>query len=419
MADKLCKWEIGACSETGYVRKENEDRISSIRIGANRLYLVVDGMGGHKAGALAAELTIQGLESGMTKLLPDLPVREAIAGAFSTANQTVYEQAHSEDEATAEMGATAVMLLTQGSLAYVAHVGDSRAYLFTKGKLKRLTKDHSPMERMVAAGILTPAEARAHPQANVIDRAMGNKPQIDVDITEPITLQYGDGVLLCSDGLNGYVDDSIIEATLRHSPKAQEAVSRLVQEALNAGGEDNVSVQFIRLREPNGKTKYIGFASWIKNLFQFKAGMAFLLASLAVCGFVTLLITQPTLTTNVSETDITTHGDIDKKSQQRAVVPSQSSVEFINNTYGTSRYDFFKINFDSLGQEPKDMQIEALSIEVQKLKNEMGKMKSIVGNLKRKPTINPKHKLVVSTDKQKISDNVAQNKKMISPIRTH
>lgn len=416
MIEKLCKWEIGACSETGYVRKENEDRISSIRIGTNRLYLVADGMGGHKAGALAAELTIQGLESGMTKLLSDFPVREAIAGAFAATNQTVYEQAHSEDKATAEMGATAVMLLTQGSFAYVAHVGDSRAYLFTKGKLKRLTKDHSPMERMVSAGILTPAEARGHPQANVIDRAMGNKPQIDVDIAEPITLQYGDGVLLCSDGLNGYVDDTIIEAVLKHSLKAQEAASKLVQEALNAGGEDNVSVQFIRFSDPNGKTKHIGFASWIKNLFKFKAGTAFLLIALVVCGLMILLVTQPTFTINISETDTLNRNDLDKNTQQSAVLALQAyseSEKQLEETVQKEMDGFFKKNFDSLKQKPMETQVEAMNVEMQKLKKELNKIRTVVGNLKQNPAKKPVNKMGTHARKQEMPINTVGNKKSV------
>ncbi len=416
MIEKTCKWEIGACSETGYVRKENEDRISSIRIGINRLYLVADGMGGHKAGALAAELTIQGLESGMTKLLPILPVKEAIAGAFAATNQTVYEQAHSEDTATTDMGATAVMLLTQGSLAYVAHVGDSRAYLFSKGKLKQLTKDHSPMERMIAAGILTPAEARGHPQANVIDRAMGNKPQIDVDIAEPITLQYGDGVLLCSDGLNGYVDDTIIEAVLRRSSKAQEAANQLAQEALNAGGEDNISVQFIRFSDPNGTSKHIGFASWIKNLFQFKAGTVFLLITLVVCGLAIWFVTQPTLMRNVSETGTTKHDDLGKNTQQSTVLALQAhgeSEKQLEKIVQKEVDGFFKKNFDSFRQKPTDAQVEAINVEMQKLRKELNKIRTAVVSLKQNSAKKPMHKIGIHARKQEITINTVGNKKSV------
>jgi serine/threonine protein phosphatase PrpC len=275
------KWELGAKSETGYVRKANEDRMSSIPIGNFRLYLVVDGMGGHNAGARAAELTIQSLQECMSKFLPTYTPPEAIAAAFAATNQIVYAQAHSDDASIRGMGATAVMLLTLGPLAYIAHVGDSRAYLFAKGRLERLTKDHSAMERMIAAGILTPAEAHNHPQASMIDRAVGDKHDLEVEIAKPFNLEVGDGVLLCSDGLCGYVDDAVIEAVLKCSPKAQLAVDSLVQEALNAGGEDNVTVQFIRLNHPyGGQKKLTGIGPWLKNLLQFKIRTGFLIALL-------------------------------------------------------------------------------------------------------------------------------------------
>ena len=283
------KWELGASSQTGYVRKENEDRMSSIRILDYRLYLVVDGMGGHKAGARAAELSIQSLQDCMTNLLPAHAPEEAIAAAFTAANQIVYAQAHSEDAATMGMGATAVMLLTQGPLAYIAHVGDSRAYRFTQGKLERLTKDHSPMERMIDAGILTTAEARIHPQASMIDKALGDKPVLEAEVAKPFKLEEGDGVLLCSDGLCGYVDDGVIEAVLKRSGRAQEAADNLVQQALKTGGEDNITVQFIRLIHQGGQEKATGIGSWINNWLQLKARTGFLIALIASCALAALV----------------------------------------------------------------------------------------------------------------------------------
>jgi protein phosphatase len=277
MALELCKWEVGACSETGYVRTENEDRMSSIRIGQDRLYLVADGMGGHNAGALAAKLTIQGLEAGIAKFLTERSVKETIAEAFASTNQMVYAEAHSENTAISGMGSTAVMLLTQGSLAYIAHVGDSRAYLFTKGKLKQLTKDHSVVERMVSAGMLTPTEARSHPQANVIDRAIGHKPQVEVEIAEPFNLAEGDGVLLCSDGLTGYVDDRDIEAVLRCPLTAQAMANKLVHDALKAGSEDNITVQFIRRNHAGSQIKK-KTALWQKKFLPFQVIAAFIIA---------------------------------------------------------------------------------------------------------------------------------------------
>ena len=420
MTQEQCKWEIGACSETGYVRTENEDRMSSIRIGTDRLYLVADGMGGHKAGALAAELTIQGLEAGMAELLPDRPVREAITEAFAAANQIVYAQAHGEDAATTGMGATAVMLLTQGSLAYIAHVGDSRAYLYSKGRLRRLTKDHSPVERMVDAGILTPAEARIHPQANVIDRAMGSKQQLEVEIAEPFILEEGDGILLCSDGLSGYVEDDAIEAVLSRSLKVQEAVNKLVQAALKAGGGDNVTVQFIRRSRLSNKISRNGFAVWLESLLQFKVIAAFTLALLAVYGLAGLFkVPSKSGATEPNERSI-----YDKNSQQSTVNAPQAQGEPEKQLEAVQKeVEFLKTGLESLKQST-DTQIAAINEAVEKLQKEKVSARQKPFTTNHKKSIKSKVKAQAQAQaqahaqKQTVSLHLTKTK-MIPPSKTH
>jgi hypothetical protein len=125
-------------------------------------------------------------------------------------------------------------------------VGDSRAYLYRKGRLKQLTTDHTVVQKMVQAGMLKPDEAADHPNASVLDRAIGSKPSVVVDISEPWRLKEGDAILLCSDGLSGYVPDAEIAAVLRSHAAVQEIPDRLVKLALEKGGEDNVTVQFIQ-----------------------------------------------------------------------------------------------------------------------------------------------------------------------------
>lgn len=241
------RWEHSAGTHVGLVRKENEDRMAEVAIDDCRIYLVADGMGGHKAGARAAELTVQTLRASLVEWLTLESVHQAIHQAFEKTNYVVYKEAHSGDSATSGMGSTVVMLLIQDSQGYLAHVGDSRAYLYSNRKLKQLTKDHSLVSRMLEAGILANAEAaRNHPQANIIDRAIGVKPQVDVDISEPFNVAEGEGVLLCSDGLCGYVADDEIESVLRQTKLAQDVADNLIQLALKAGGEDNITVQFIQ-----------------------------------------------------------------------------------------------------------------------------------------------------------------------------
>jgi protein phosphatase len=152
------------------------------------------------------------------------------------------------------MGATAVVLLVARSRALVAHVGDSRAYIFTQGELRRLTRDHSRVQRMVDAGMLEPAEAESHPDANLLERAIGVSPDILVDISSWMPLHEGDKILLCSDGLHGYVQDGEISALLGNKLTSQELADQLVDMALRKGGEDNITVQLIEY----GRQRKIG-----------------------------------------------------------------------------------------------------------------------------------------------------------------
>lgn len=240
------KWEHGALSEKGPVRNENQDRMSAVELDYGKLFIVADGMGGHKGGALAAHLTIEGLVNDLRKAPRNSKVKVVLQHAFANTNNTIYEQANSGDPNTEKMGSTAVLLLTHGASAHVAHVGDSRAYLCRQGKLQRLTKDHTKVQRMLDAGILTPEEALEHPDASVLDRVMGNKPNVEVDIETKLTLKPGDGILLCSDGLSGSADDSDIEAVLRNTASVQEIPKRLYELALDRQSEDNITIQFIQ-----------------------------------------------------------------------------------------------------------------------------------------------------------------------------
>jgi len=145
------------------------------------------------------------------------------------------------------MGATAVALLAAGGRIMLAHVGDSRAYLFSRrGVLRRLTKDHSLVQRMVDAGVLTEAQAASHPDSSVLERAMGQSPQVEVEVSEWLTLGAGDVCMLCSDGLCGYADDDEIAAVMRNGLGPQDIADSLVKLALDRGGEDNVTVQVLR-----------------------------------------------------------------------------------------------------------------------------------------------------------------------------
>lgn len=240
------EWSAGARSETGYKRSENQDRMSRISTAVGDAYIVSDGMGGHKGGATAAQLTVEVIEKMLAALQPPVDLDNAIRQAFIAANARVYNGAHAGDPQTEGMGATGLLLLTQRSSAVVAHVGDSRAYLARDGELRRLTRDHTRVQRMIDAGMLTEEQARDHPDSSVLERAMGHQPNVEVDVSSPIELEYGDEILLCSDGLSSYVDQTDIEAVLAKPLTPTEQVDELVTLSLRNGGYDNVTVQVIR-----------------------------------------------------------------------------------------------------------------------------------------------------------------------------
>ncbi|HYU35060.1 MAG TPA: protein phosphatase 2C domain-containing protein, partial [Thermoanaerobaculia bacterium] len=236
---------IGAGAHRGKVREENQDRISRFRCPAGEVFVVADGVGGYQGGAEAAEIVINGLESHLSELPAGTPVADALREAARRTSADVHRRAQSGDPATANMGATGVLVLIAGHLAYVGHAGDSRAYLLRGGELVRLTRDHTRVQQMLERNLLSEEEAREHPDASIVTRAFGKDPDLDLEVAAPFELCEGDLLLLASDGLCGYVDDERIQAALLAGGDAQETADRLIGLALDAGGQDNVSVQVI------------------------------------------------------------------------------------------------------------------------------------------------------------------------------
>ena len=246
MDANTARLEVGARSETGYVREENQDRMTGDLGPFGPFYIVADGMGGHKGGALAAQLAVQELTRQIKQATATESVEQVIQAAFKKANETIYQKGHAGDPEVNGMGTTAVLLLISGRVARLAHVGDSRAYLYRDSVLKQLTTDHTMVQRMVEAGMLKPEDAADHPNASILERAIGTHESVEVDIAKEFSLQDGDAILLCSDGLSGYVTNQEIESALRSPSTSQEITTRLVNLALEKGGRDNVTVQFIQ-----------------------------------------------------------------------------------------------------------------------------------------------------------------------------
>ena len=250
---------IGQRTDVGQERSLNEDSLLTLKISPVYrstgkpvgLYAVADGMGGHAAGDVASRAAIQTIGRRATGeiLLPatvetSLPdPQEWLAATAEIANQKIYDQ---RKVAGTDMGTTLVMALFVGAAATIANIGDSRAYLLTQDEILQITTDHSLVERLVATGQITKAEAARHPQRNVIYRVVGDRPRTEVDLFKQ-QLVPGEALLLCSDGLSGMVPDEQIWRIWRTSTSPQEACDRMVEAANQAGGVDNISVVIVQV----------------------------------------------------------------------------------------------------------------------------------------------------------------------------
>ena len=223
---------FGSRTDIGCLRDHNEDSL----VVTPPLFAVADGMGGHAAGEVASEIAVRVL----SELAPEHPDGEALGRAIEEANRAVIQAAR-EGRGRQGMGTTMTAAMLEGERLVIAQVGDSRAYLLHQGKLQQLTRDHSLMADMIEAGQLTPEEARTHPQRSVITRALGSDAHLHPDIYE-INVETGDRLLICSDGLSGMIFDDQIENTLRRVQDPQRCASQLMNEAIAAGGHDNVTV---------------------------------------------------------------------------------------------------------------------------------------------------------------------------------
>ena len=231
-------------TDAGKVRQNNEDALLVGEGEDETLFAVADGIGGFEAGEVASSIAID--------VLKDLPPDGAFEQAIREANRRILAAGRG-DEKLSGMGTTVVAVRfggTQGDpVAEVAHVGDSRAYLVRGGEMKPVTEDHSLVAELVRSGDLTRAQAAEHPQKNLITRALGAEEEVDVD-TAALPIGAGDRILLCSDGLSDMVPESKISEIVQKSPDDPEEASRsLLSAALDAGGNDNITVVVVDVRE--------------------------------------------------------------------------------------------------------------------------------------------------------------------------
>lgn len=236
-------------SDRGHVRQVNED---SVWIGSIQqeytLGIVADGMGGHRAGDTASQLAVQtiigdlqGLEAGLSLEA----CRAALHDAILHANDVVFHTAQLDDSYH-NMGTTVVAVLLRGDSGIIGHIGDSRAYLVGEEELRLLTQDHTLVNELLKNHQITQEEAAVHPRRNVLTRALGTDAEVVVEIDD-IQLKVGEVLLLCSDGLTNMIGNQQIETVALAGIALEERAKHLVALALEAGGEDNITVALFEM----------------------------------------------------------------------------------------------------------------------------------------------------------------------------
>jgi protein phosphatase len=237
---------VAARTDVGMIRSGNEDSFFAHATRERGIFIVADGMGGHAAGEVASEMTVQIISRELNELrnVGDSAVQR-LSQSIQHANRAVYERTIQESDKQG-MGTTASVLLMSGEQYLIGQVGDSRVYLLRDGGLQQLTKDHSYVQEQVDAGLLTPEQARYHPYSNVITRCVGASDNVEPD-TYSGEIRPGDVFLVASDGLTGMVDDRRLQQLLLSRASAGRVVDALIAEANYRGGLDNITAIVVQV----------------------------------------------------------------------------------------------------------------------------------------------------------------------------
>ncbi len=276
---------VAGLTDVGRQRDLNEDRfyfkvVQASDEGPLGLFVVADGMGGHLAGEVASHWAVGTLRrelaplfrpqdaaatrrldaealaavgSGYTVRLEETDLARLLQHALERANQVLLGYARTHSEEAGDMGSTLTLAVVEGGRTTVAHVGDSRAYLYRKGNMRLLTEDHSVPGALLKQGRIEPDELHDHPHRHILYRCLGLKPQVEVDIYSSFVLEEGDTLLLCSDGLWDMIHpDERLAGYLASEAGLATICRRLVNAANEAGGEDNITVLLVRLESRDG-----------------------------------------------------------------------------------------------------------------------------------------------------------------------
>ncbi len=236
-------------TDIGSMREENQDSLGEVSLEGGVFLTVADGMGGYAGGSLASKTAVEALVSNVKENWKgeETDPEALLRGAISSANEAVREKALADEELK-DMGTTCVCLLVKGEEFFVAHVGDSRAYLLRDKTFELLTEDHTVIQQLIASGKVGPLEASYHPSAGILMRCLGQLDDVKPDMRGPEPLVSGDLLMLCSDGLTGMVYEDEIAQQLS-TEKAKDAVDNLIKMANDAGGFDNITLQVLQVDE--------------------------------------------------------------------------------------------------------------------------------------------------------------------------
>ena len=240
--------QIGFKCNRSIVRKNNED--ACFVIPGHDVYIVADGVGGNNSGEVASRTAVSEIaefinENDLSDCDDTEAIFESLSKAVGIANDKIYQMGMESAE-NRGMATTVVMVYIRGLDAYVANVGDSRAYLMRKGRLKQLTNDHTYVNELVQKGVITQDEAEHHKQKNVITKALGAEYFVEPDFYK-IGLNKNDIIMLCSDGLYGEVDDAQIIESMNNMDNMNDVCADLVEKAIRAGGRDNITVVCLKI----------------------------------------------------------------------------------------------------------------------------------------------------------------------------
>ena len=253
----MAKLRYAVKSDVGKSRELNEDNY----LVKDNVFAVADGMGGHQAGEVASELALQ---ASIKNLPIDHSIPDQLKRACKKANSQVLNHARKNMNQFG-MGTTLSMTIIDGDDLWIGHIGDSRVYLYSGGKLSQLTDDHTLVAHLLKNGEISEEEAQNHPKKNVITKAIGSQLKAEPDIFS-VKIRSGDKVILCSDGLTGMIDDEEITAAIK-SGDPDEAVEELVARADTKGGLDNITVIVVSIDSIGVKKKRSFLRGWAVNTF--------------------------------------------------------------------------------------------------------------------------------------------------------